>query len=61
MSHRYKSRYESYKKKISYSMSWDHDIKDAPKVLDCKIYPLTLTEQGRLKDYVQENLEKGYI
>ena len=25
MSHRYESQYESYKKKISYSMSWDHD------------------------------------
>ncbi len=36
-------------------------VKDAPKVLDCKIYPLTLTEQGRLKDYIRENLEKGYI
>ncbi len=36
-------------------------VKDAPKVLDCKIYPLTLAEQGRLKDYIRENLEKGYI
>ena len=25
MSHRYESQYESYEKKISYSMSWDHD------------------------------------
>ncbi len=36
-------------------------VKDAPKVLDCKIYPLTLVEQGRLEDYIRENLEKGYI
>ncbi len=27
-------------------------VKDAPKILDCKIYPLTLTEQGRLEDYI---------
>src|SRR6266702_4073422 len=26
MSHRYKSQHESYEKRISYSMSWDHDI-----------------------------------
>ncbi len=25
MSHRYKSQHESYEKRISYSMSWDHD------------------------------------
>ena len=25
MSHRYELQYESYEKKISYSMSWDHD------------------------------------
>jgi len=36
-------------------------VKDAPKVLDCKIYPLTLAKQGRLEDYIRENLEKGYI
>jgi hypothetical protein len=32
-----------------------------PKVLDCKIYPLKLTEQGKLDEYIKENLEKGYI
>ncbi len=31
MSHRYESRYESYKKKISYSVSWDHDKYDNPE------------------------------
>ncbi len=36
-------------------------VKDAPKVLDCKIYLLTLAEQGRLEEYIRENLEKGYI
>jgi hypothetical protein len=29
--------------------------------MDCKIYPLTLVEQGKLEDYIKENLEKGYI
>ena len=34
---------------------------DTPKSLDCKIYPLTLEEQGQLKAYIKDNLEKGYI
>ena len=29
--------------------------------MDCKIYPLTLVEQGKLDEYIKENLEKGYI
>jgi hypothetical protein len=40
---------------------WDIEIKfteDAPKILDCKIYPLMLTEQGKLDEYIKENLEK---
>jgi hypothetical protein len=43
---------------------WDiaNDLEEhAPKTLDCKIYPLTLGEQGKLEDYIKENLEKGYI
>ena len=43
---------------------WDIAIdftEDAPKSLDCKIYPLTIAEQGQLDDYIKENLEKGYI
>src|SRR6202158_2675667 len=36
-------------------------VKDALKILDCKIYPLTLVEQGKLDEYIKENLEKGYI
>jgi hypothetical protein len=34
---------------------------DMPKVLDCKLYPLTQEEQGKLKEYIKENLKKGYI
>ena len=43
---------------------WDIAInftEDAPKSLDCKIYPLTVAEQRQLDDYIKENLEKGYI
>ena len=43
---------------------WDIAIdftKEAPKILDCKIYPLSLGEQEKLDDYIKENLEKGYI
>ena len=43
---------------------WDIVIdftKDAPKILDCKIYPLSLREQEKLDKYIHENLEKGYI
>jgi hypothetical protein len=36
-------------------------VEGAPKMLDCKIYPLTLAEQGKLENYIKENLEKGYI
>ena len=43
---------------------WDITIdftKDTPKILDCKIYPLSLGEQEKLDEYIYENLEKGYI
>jgi hypothetical protein len=43
---------------------WDIEIDfvpEAPKILDCKIYPLTLDEQGKLDTYIKENLDKGYI
>ena len=43
---------------------WDIAIdftEDTPKSLDCKIYPLTIAEQGQLDNYIKENLEKGYI
>src|ERR1700733_1366311 len=43
---------------------WDISIdliEGAPQTLDCKIYPLTQEEQGKLEAYIRENLEKGYI
>jgi hypothetical protein len=55
---------EEEAKRFPEHQPWDIEIeftKDAPKILDCKIYPLTLTEQGKLDEYIKENLEKGYI
>ena len=43
---------------------WDHAIDllpDAPKTLDCKVYPLALTEGDTLTKFLNEQLEKGYI
>jgi hypothetical protein len=55
---------EEEAKRFPRTQPWDIAIDlvaDAPKVLDCKIYPLTLEEQGKLREYIKENLEKGYI
>ena len=44
--------------------TWDHAIEllpDAPKTLDCKVYPLVLTEGQALTDFLNEQLQKGYI
>ena len=51
-------------KRFSEHQPWDIIIDftvDAPKSLDCKIYPLMLEEQGQLRAYIKDNLEKGYI
>jgi hypothetical protein len=36
-------------------------IEDAPKMMDCKIYPLTLDEQGKMREYIHVELEKQFI
>jgi len=44
--------------------TWDHTINlllEAPKTLDCKVYPLALTEGDTLTDFLNEQLQKGYI
>jgi len=44
--------------------TWDHVINllpDAPKTLNCKVYPLALTEGEALTKFLNEQLEKGYI
>jgi hypothetical protein len=55
---------EKEAKRFPQHQLWDIAIdlvEGAPKTLDCKIYPLTLGEQGKLEIYIKENLEKGYI
>jgi hypothetical protein len=36
-------------------------VPNAPKILDCKINPLTVVEQERLKQYIKAELEKKFI
>ncbi len=43
---------------------WDHTIDllpDAPKAIDCKIYPMARGEEDSLQEFIKEQLEKGYI
>src|SRR6267378_6278424 len=43
---------------------WDHAIElkpGTPDVIDCKIYPLTQTEDQALVAFLDEQLKKGYI
>ena len=44
--------------------AWDHTIEfkpDAPDVIDCKVYPMTQTEDKALEDFIKEQHAKGYI
>jgi hypothetical protein len=43
---------------------WDHAIDlmpNAPKMLDCKTYPLAIGQQDLLDQFLAEHLQKGYI
>src|SRR5882757_9519792 len=43
---------------------WDHAIEfkpDTPMASDCKIYPMTQVEDAALRDFLKEQLAKGYI
>jgi hypothetical protein len=42
---------------------WDHaiDLKDGFVPKDCKIYPMSLIEQEKLDEFIDENMRKGYI
>ena len=42
---------------------WDHAIELIPdaKVADCKVYPLSRTEQTALDQFLDENLQSGRI
>jgi hypothetical protein len=56
------SETESYK--LPKHQSWDHTINfkpDASKTLKMKVYPMLINEQKTLNQFIQENLEKGYI
>ena len=34
---------------------------DAPKTINCKVYPLTRTEEDYVREFLKEEQEKGYI
>ncbi len=64
--------YRKYQRVFSKEMShqfppprmWDHAIKllpEAPKTIDCKIYPMTQGEKESLAKFIKEQLAKGYI
>jgi hypothetical protein len=36
-------------------------IEGAPKIMDCKIYPLTLSEDEKMREYIRTELEKRFI
>jgi hypothetical protein len=42
---------------------WDHaiELKPGSKAVDCKIYPLSQEEQGKLNEFLNENLKSGRI
>lgn len=35
--------------------------KGTPDAIDCKVYPMSQTEDGALKEFLTEQLKKGYI
>jgi hypothetical protein len=46
------------------SRTWDHAItlkNDAPEAINCKVYPMTRTEDKALDDFLDKQLAKGYI
>jgi hypothetical protein len=46
------------------SRTWDHAItlkSDAPEAINCKVYPMTKTEDEALDAFLDEQLAKGYI
>jgi hypothetical protein len=55
---------ESESLRLPKHQSWDHTINlksDAPETLKMKVYPMPINEQKTLNQFIQENLEKGYI
>jgi hypothetical protein len=42
---------------------WDYviELKPTAKVVDCKVYPLSLGEEAELEKFLEENLKSGCI
>jgi hypothetical protein len=62
--HEYKSVFEKEaSERFPESQPWDHAIDLKPDFIlkDCKVYPLTPAEQTKLDEFLEENLQKGYI
>ncbi len=64
----YRRHHKIFSKEASHrfppKQPWDHAINllpEAPKTLDCKVYPLAITEGDALTKFLNEQLEKGYI
>jgi hypothetical protein len=55
---------ESESHKLPKHQPWDHtiDLKpNAPETLKTKVYPMPINKQKTLDQFIQKNLEKGYI
>jgi len=62
--HHWKVFSEETSQRFPPKRTWDHTIDllpDAPKTLDCKVYPLAITEGSALTEFLNEQLAKGYI
>ncbi len=64
----YRRHVQTFNEKESHrfppARAWDHAIEllpDAPKSFDCKIYPMTTGEEDLLREFISEQLAKGYI
>ena len=66
------SEYKAYEKVFSEEESkqyppkrvWDHAIElkeGSPNMMDCKVYPLSQTEDVAVQEFVKSKLAKGYI
>jgi len=55
---------EEESKRYPPKRAWDHAIefkKDAPKAIDCKVYPMNRIEDMAVQKFITKELEKGYI
>src|SRR5271154_4443197 len=62
--HKYRKLFEEKaSRRMPTKKKWDHGIElhDDFKPKDCKVYPLSPTEQVELDKWLDEQLEKGYI